>query len=369
MNEQFAGTEAENGAQYSGAGTASASFLQRLIALLIDVVVLTYLNSRVWDHLARPDIGAIGTSAASLISFMLPIVYFAWFFVHGGQTPGKRTLNIRVVTLDGEPLGWQHALLRVAGYVISSVPFYLGFLWALWDRDGAALHDKLSGTRVVRADAVLSGQNNPSSVAAGRRARRRGTSLLGGALLALFVCGGGAVLLLLLQVLQSHGADLDALGVWPDAQTAPDDVIELDLSAWGLVAEPPADARSDPEWASPNWRYRQGSVAHYRSGGQVVVGLWALKYDDAGTAGADFNAVTQWASQNCGSATWAGGVVHCGYADAYDKVFWNDCWIVDIVASRGTSDSSEELVNSVRDALAAHWKDLLSPAPRARLRN
>lgn len=366
MSEPITGIDAADGAQHAGTQMPAASFRQRLIAMLIDVVVLSFVDGRVQDSLAGPDAAGIGARAASLISFALPFIYFAGFYTHGGQTLGKRMLNIRVVTLEGRPLGWRQAFARVVGYVLSAMPLYLGYLWALWDRDGAALHDKLSGTRVVCADAVQLGQRNLSAPEAAGRTRLRRPTLLGGALLALFVCGGGAVLLLLLQIFQSHGADLDALGAWPDAQTSPDDMIHLDLSAWGLAAEPLTDARSDPAWASRGWQYRQGSVAHYRSGGQVVVSLWALKYDDAGAAGADSKDVVQWASQNCGSATWASGVIHCGYSDAYDKMFWNDCWIVDILASRGTGDSSEELVNSVRDALAAHWKGLLSPAPQAR---
>lgn len=80
-------------------------------------------------------------------------VFLAWFWTHGGQTVGMLAWKLRVVRRDGAPLGWPDAGLRFAAALISLAPFGLGYLWALVDRGGCTLHDRLSRTRVVRVSA------------------------------------------------------------------------------------------------------------------------------------------------------------------------------------------------------------------------
>lgn len=79
--------------------------------------------------------------------------FFAWFWTHGGQTVGMLAWKLRVIRRDGTPLGWPDAGLRFAAALVSLAPFGLGYVWALVDRDGCTLHDRLSHTRVVRVSA------------------------------------------------------------------------------------------------------------------------------------------------------------------------------------------------------------------------
>ena len=76
--------------------------------------------------------------------------YYAWFWVHRGQTLGLLTWKLRVETMAGEKITWRQALYRFGAAGISLVCFTLGFVWALFDRDKQTWHDRLSGTRVVR---------------------------------------------------------------------------------------------------------------------------------------------------------------------------------------------------------------------------
>lgn len=66
-----------------------------------------------------------------------------------GATVGKALFGIRVVNSEGRPLGFGRGLFRALGYLISMPLFNLGFLWAIFDADSKAWHDKLAGSLVV----------------------------------------------------------------------------------------------------------------------------------------------------------------------------------------------------------------------------
>ena len=121
-------------------------------ALLIDEVFLFVIS-----ELAKFAIGLRHTLAGQVLSLVMAIGYYA--ALNGsemGQTFGKRALTSRSATRP--PAGHRRPAgrppLRRDG-VVPIVPFFIFFtlfdgLWALWDRDRQALHDKIAGTAVVR---------------------------------------------------------------------------------------------------------------------------------------------------------------------------------------------------------------------------
>jgi hypothetical protein len=85
------------------------------------------------------------------IGFGWSALYFTAFLVIGrGQTPGKRALGIRVIRLDGRPIGWWLAFERFGSYFASLTTGLLGFAQIFWDRNRQALHDKVAETVVIR---------------------------------------------------------------------------------------------------------------------------------------------------------------------------------------------------------------------------
>ena len=75
-------------------------------------------------------------------------------FTAGGQTLGKMVTGIRVVNADEtQPLDLSRALLRTLLWLVLAIPAGLGFLTALVTSDRRGLHDRVAGTRVVRASA------------------------------------------------------------------------------------------------------------------------------------------------------------------------------------------------------------------------
>ena len=81
--------------------------------------------------------------------FALSYFYFAWFWIHGGQTLGMKTWHIRVISTEGDAISWRVAAIRYFGAIISWGLFTLGFLWSLVDKEKQCWHDMLSKTILV----------------------------------------------------------------------------------------------------------------------------------------------------------------------------------------------------------------------------
>jgi uncharacterized RDD family membrane protein YckC len=79
-------------------------------------------------------------------------LYYTWFWTRGGQTLPMRTWHMRLVRAsDGGPVNPGRAAHRFAIAVLGGLAAGLGFAWALVDRDGQFLHDRLAGTALVDA--------------------------------------------------------------------------------------------------------------------------------------------------------------------------------------------------------------------------
>ncbi|MDE2090764.1 MAG: RDD family protein [Gammaproteobacteria bacterium] len=109
----------------------------------------------------------------------LGFAFFGGFWIHGGQTIGMRAWKLRVVCMDGRPLGWHRALVRYLCMLIPWLLLLLGcefligagghpqagiyssmgigilmlsclaFVWPAIDLQRLAWHDRLSSTRLI----------------------------------------------------------------------------------------------------------------------------------------------------------------------------------------------------------------------------
>lgn len=140
----------------------TAGFACRAMAYLIDLaiingflLILLLVAGQGLVHCGTLDIeGIIRGSITVVFLFVLipPLLYLAYFSLlqsWSGQTIGKICLGIRVVTLDGEPLGIGRSVLRCAGSFLSALPLGAGFLWSVLDNRKRTWHDLLAGTEVV----------------------------------------------------------------------------------------------------------------------------------------------------------------------------------------------------------------------------
>jgi uncharacterized RDD family membrane protein YckC len=66
-----------------------------------------------------------------------------------GQTPGKKTLGIRVLQLDGTPLSLWDSFGRYGGYGAGLATGLLGFIQVFWNANRQAIQDQISATVVI----------------------------------------------------------------------------------------------------------------------------------------------------------------------------------------------------------------------------
>lgn len=118
-----------------------ATFSQRALAWVVDIVLLAVFNEFILK---------ISSSSSNGISAILDIAYFA-LLLGGpyGQTVGAKVAKIRVINLQGKPLGYMRAILRYLASTISAIIFGLGYLWMLKDKRNQTLHDKIAGSLVI----------------------------------------------------------------------------------------------------------------------------------------------------------------------------------------------------------------------------
>ena len=50
------------------------------------------------------------------------VVFFGWFWTHGGQTLGLRAWHMRLVRIDGKPVGWLDVLKRMGATLVLWLP-------------------------------------------------------------------------------------------------------------------------------------------------------------------------------------------------------------------------------------------------------
>lgn len=87
-------------------------------------------------------------------------VFFAWFWIHGGQTLGMRAWKIRLYQIDGSQLDWRSAAIRFIAAGLSWFCLGLGFGWCLLDKQQRCWHDRISKTRMVIVPGEKSGSPN-----------------------------------------------------------------------------------------------------------------------------------------------------------------------------------------------------------------
>jgi len=131
------------------------AILRRLVAMCYEILLLSGVVAVL---VIAPHV-LIGAFAHRLATpailwahlFLVLLVYFIWFWSNGGQTLAMKTWRIRLLTCDGLPVRPAQALLRFLLCWPSLVLCGVGIVWALIDRDGQFLHDRIAGTQLVTA--------------------------------------------------------------------------------------------------------------------------------------------------------------------------------------------------------------------------
>lgn len=130
-----------------------AGFWQRAVALLIDwliVVVIAMPIIVVTFGAAYFSLDPVRRAGDLAIAALVGAIIVG-FWRYCGATPGKLAVGVRIVdAATGEPPPTLRLVIRLLCYVVSALPFYLGFLWAAFDRRKQGWHDKIAGTVVIQ---------------------------------------------------------------------------------------------------------------------------------------------------------------------------------------------------------------------------
>ena len=140
-------------------GQAPAGVVSRVLAATIDVVLLAAVDVAV-VYFTMQIVGVALNELTivpkiPLVAFLIVqnVSYFV-LFTAGGQTMGQMALGIKVITDDsGVSPDLSSAMLRTVVWTLLAIPAGLGLTTALFTADHRGLHDRFSGTRVVRAGA------------------------------------------------------------------------------------------------------------------------------------------------------------------------------------------------------------------------
>ena len=146
-----------------------AGFWRRFVAYMIDGFILSIIliilgiiagvayfagvmsgnSGSLMARMMNPEQLSAITLSIWVLSTLLNIIYFTYFYGTSGRTPGKMLMGLQVVTSEGKPLSFGIAFLRSVGYLVSSFVFCLGFIWIGFDKKKQGWHDKIAGTVVI----------------------------------------------------------------------------------------------------------------------------------------------------------------------------------------------------------------------------
>ncbi|MBI4091291.1 RDD family protein [candidate division WWE3 bacterium] len=136
------------------AGPRYGSFIERLAAFLIDLVVVIVIGTVVGFVFGLAE-ALLKVEFVKLISgpvgYLIAWGYPIYFIGSSGATLGKRVLKLKVTKADGSQPTYVDAVLReLVGKSISALILFIGYLFVLWDPKKQALHDKIANTVVIK---------------------------------------------------------------------------------------------------------------------------------------------------------------------------------------------------------------------------
>jgi uncharacterized RDD family membrane protein YckC len=138
--------------------TDRAGFVSRALAFGIDVALLNigFFAASALVALAAsiflPDPSGVSTPALAVgagVWLVAGAMYLLLFWSLAGQTPGMRFLGVAIEADGSRELGLGRAVRRLVGFVLSWIPFGLGFTGVVLGERRRGLQDVIAGTEVA----------------------------------------------------------------------------------------------------------------------------------------------------------------------------------------------------------------------------
>ncbi|WP_376986917.1 RDD family protein [Bosea sp. R86505] len=146
----------QNQGQYGGypqpatAGNVRyAGFWIRTGAYLLDVVFL-FLLMIIPVTIVIMITGDPNSGLGTIVTLFVGICYYVVPVSGPTQaTWGKQMVGLKIIRVDGAPVSGGLAFGRYLSYIISGIPFGIGFFMVGWTNQKKGLHDMICGTRVI----------------------------------------------------------------------------------------------------------------------------------------------------------------------------------------------------------------------------
>ena len=131
------------------------------VVFFIIIAILAVIGLGIYSGMGNSFDGSQPSDAMIITMFILgslfyiilalaPMVYQVVGWSKYGTTIGKKALRLRVIDKNtGLKPSVAKSIGRAFAYIISAMPFYLGFFWIGWDQDKEGFHDKICQTQVV----------------------------------------------------------------------------------------------------------------------------------------------------------------------------------------------------------------------------
>jgi uncharacterized RDD family membrane protein YckC/ribosomal protein S27AE len=135
-----------------------AGFWIRVAAYIIDIIIQSIARILIGMLFGLGMFVAIGAAPAAnlsvmminaLVGFLLGIAYETYCVGKWGATPGKMACKLKVVTPEGEKVGYGRAFGRYWAKMLSGFILCLGFVMVAFDPEKQGLHDRMCHTRVI----------------------------------------------------------------------------------------------------------------------------------------------------------------------------------------------------------------------------
>ncbi len=130
-------------------------FWSRFWASMVDIVLFLMILSPIFYMIygdAFIEKSAEFTLVNNLLNYLLPSMAVLILWHYKSATPGKMLIGAKIVDASSfQKPTIKQFIVRNLAYLLSFLPFGLGYFWAGWDRRKQAWHDKLAHTVVVQA--------------------------------------------------------------------------------------------------------------------------------------------------------------------------------------------------------------------------
>lgn len=129
---------------------ALATIIDSILIMLITFPILVYIYG--WGYFDFEQTGWVAGPAEVIIGWILPSIAVIIFWLKKQATPGKMAVGVKVVdAVTGNTMSVGQAIGRYFAYLVSLLPFGLGYIWIAFDSKKQGWHDKLVGTVVIRS--------------------------------------------------------------------------------------------------------------------------------------------------------------------------------------------------------------------------